>query len=106
MSPIIQTVVTGVLVAIIASLLTFFVTTLSNKEWLHKIVSSKIDKQIEIHNKIAHVQNVYDVIKEHEGSCEAFTDIREVKEKMIALQVGVIFLVKEAGGNPKDLGLI
>lgn len=101
-----QTVLSGVLVALFSAMIVFIITTAVNRDVQKKILKSKVDEAIDVHNKINHQKSIFAVVKEHEEECDARNELTEVKTCVNTLQTGVLFLVKEAGGNPRDLGLI
>ena len=81
--------------AVIGALISFFVTTLSQRKMFTDISQTMID----VHVRIAHQHDMEDLIKQHEKGCNASKDITK-------LQKGLIFLVGQLGGDPKDIGLL
>lgn len=105
MSVFYSTVFAGCIAVVFSVLFTFFVTTVSNKEKMDGIINTKISKNIDMHNAINHQVPVPELIDNHENDCPARNEIAEVKESITIMRIALIFLVRKAGGEPKDLGL-
>lgn len=105
MSSFYSTVFAGCLCTIISALVVFFIVTVGNKEKMHDIVIDKITENTRVHNAIKHQYPVIQLIDEHKKDCIANSEIIEVKESIIVMRTALIFLVRKAGGEPKDIGL-
>lgn len=101
-----STVFAGCLCTIISALVVFFVVTVSNKEKMNDMIVDKMIENTRVHNAIKHQYPVTQLIDEHKKDCVANSEIIEVKESIIVMRTALIFLVRKAGGEPKDLGLI
>ena len=88
------TALSGALVAVLSVALTFLFTMfLSSKN-----VVQKVEAGVKTHKAIDHQKNIESEIDEHEEGCKARQDYFETK-------TALVFLVKEAGGNPQQMGL-
>ena len=79
---------------IFGGLFTFFITTLTQR----KVFKSIAEELTIYHEKIYHKHSMEQLIKEHTKDCTAVRDVSKLK-------TGMIWLVSQAGGNPRDLGL-
>jgi hypothetical protein len=85
--------------ALFTALLTFTITTLSNR----KMFKEMVFEALKSHEDKLHQDSMYQYVKseinEHTENCPA-------SRRFIAVERAMIFLVSKAGGNPKDFGLI
>lgn len=94
MISIIGTLGVGLICMVMGALISFFITTLSQRKLLNTIA-----KEITgVHEKIHHKVPVIEEIKQHKESCPAQKDYSSVK-------AALIFLVTKQDGNINDLGL-
>lgn len=101
MHPLIIGIITGISVAVFSSLLTFFVTSISKDT----LVKSKINNAVQIHKQIDHQKSIFDVVEHHENTCTPRSDLPDIKKTLLKLEIAVAFLIKQAGGDPKDYKL-
>jgi len=94
MNPIMVGVLVGCLVAIFSSSLTFAITVMSK----NKAVKNEVVLGIKTHRDIDHQKSITKEIKIHEKECK-------VREDYFVIKTALVFLVKEAGGNPNEMGL-
>jgi len=88
------TLIVGLVCIIMGALLTFFITTLSQRNLFNKIAKDITN----VHERIHHNIPIKKAIIEHESKCQAHKEISSIKSALI-------FLVVKQGGNIKDLGL-
>jgi len=102
---IVTSILAGAIITLISVLITFFITSISNKEIFSKKIIESIKESMSLHLLISHKESAVDLIKEHIKECEACQDIRGIKEDLLILKMGLKYLVEKLGGNPKDIGL-
>jgi len=102
---IVTSILAGAIITLISILVTFFITTISNKDIFSKKIIESIRESMSLHLLISHKDSAVDLIKEHAKECEACQDIRNIKEDLLILKMGLKYLVENSGGNPKDIGL-
>jgi hypothetical protein len=94
-------IISGSVVAILSVSMTFFLTTLSK----NKTIANEVRAGVKTHKAIDHQKNIDTEIEKHEGDCLARKDYFTVQKQMIHVKTALCFLVKEAKGNPEELGL-
>lgn len=105
MSPLLSSILSGMIVAVISVLLTNTIMISLNRRVQDKYLLEKVTGALDIHNKIEHKESMYTIIRNHIDECEARKNMPEIKDTVLILKVAMTFLVKQAGGNPEDLGL-
>lgn len=101
MDGIIGVIVSGSVVAILSVSLTFFFTVLSKD----KTIKTEVLAGVKTHKDIDHQKNIDTEIKKHEGECLARQDYFSVQKEIIHVKTALCFLVKQAKGDPDQLGL-
>lgn len=94
MSPILIQIMVGAFSASIGALITFFVVTATTKN-MQKVIANEI---VTTHEKIHHQIKIQDILDAHEKNCPARKDYKAMRD-------GIVFLVLQANGNIKELGL-
>jgi uncharacterized membrane protein YccC len=82
------TLIDGAIVAVVSSLITFFVTTLSQRRTLEKMIKD----------------NCANCLTKAEGVKNG-AELKSVSDDVRAVRTAVIFLVTQAGGDLRELGL-
>jgi len=78
----------------IGALISYFVTTMAQRNVITRLAKDVIIN----HEKEHHKESVIELIEKYENNCEA-------KRGYHALHTGIVFLVTKEGGNLQDLGL-
>jgi len=79
----------------ITALLTYFVTSLTQKA----VIKSIVESAILVHEKIHHNQDTNKRLSDHIINCTAIKKVDKIERALI-------YIVSNLGGNPKELGLI
>ena len=106
MTPFLQVVISGMIVAVFSVLITYIITVTTGKTKMHTEMESKILTGIGIHNNIFHQKTIDEKIKEHEDECFPRKNFSVVRDDLNILRIAMSFLVEEAGGDPRKIGLI
>jgi len=88
MNTLIIAITIAILSATMGALISFFVTTISQR----KVTVSIIKELIDTHEKIYHKKTMEHLIEKHENKCSAIKEIE-------ILKTGVNYLVNRAKGN-------
>ena len=94
-------IVSGSVVAVLSVSMTFFFTTLSK----NKTIANEVQAGVKTHKAIDHQKDIDTEVEKHEAECLARKDYFSVQKQMIHVKTALRFLVKEAKGNPEELGL-
>lgn len=79
----------------ITALLTFFITSITQKTAIKSIV----DTAVMTHEKIHHSKDTEKMLVDHIANCQAIN-------KVDRMEKALIYIVTNLGGDPKELGLI
>ena len=105
MDTIVSQVVIVLISVIFGGLFTYFIASLTQR----KVFKSIAQELTTYHERIYHKRSVESQLKEQET--KLLLSLKEHAEKCVAakemekLKVGVIWLVVQAGGSPKDIGI-
>jgi hypothetical protein len=85
----VETVSIGTLAATFSSLITFLIKTIGENKRMAE-VKEEIRKSIQ----------------EHEDTCPAVVELQSIRREMETVRTALVFLVKNGGGDPRELGLV
>jgi predicted nucleic-acid-binding protein len=94
MSEMIQTIMTGGLLTLLTALLTYFVTSVVQRDTYIKVARELVNQ----HEKLWHQEVVRDVVNDHAKNCEAAIDLKTIRKVVMAMYA-------KQGGNIAELDL-
>jgi len=121
----VEKIIVGLLISIVSALFVFTFITNRSRVQIIKDANGIVNEAIKTHLSIEHQLTMHAIVKEHVDSCQAPTNfievqtkleqhiqacpapknIQELQNQLNIIKISLVFLVRNAGGNPDDLGL-
>jgi hypothetical protein len=96
----------SVLSAVFGALLGFFITNVANRKQFEMTTKGAM----KVHEDVYHQDKIWAVVEkvvaEHKIACDAPKIIVDMQGDVQNLRLAVAWLVKQAGGNPTEFGLV
>lgn len=99
MAPLLQGIVIAIISMVFGSLLSFFISVLSQRKYFKEAVDGAIQSHIDINHQDSHYQHILKQIQDEKEARE------KMELKVESIEKLMLFIVAKNGGELKDLGL-